>query len=230
MNKYILTGLMSVVLTACGGGAGGASTDAGNVSQQFVGAWQSICYQDVDIKGTNGANVGTLNALQTPPGSNLYVTQELDISRVDNTNLTYKLKYKVYSSNDTSCSGTSLGNIFFTGLNTMAEQVDSTGITSSYGSNEMAVAGTATLSDGKVVTQMAVSLTKLLNGTKTAFAGNDGTGKSGFGTTTGDFPAYSNLKAITFINGVTLRLEFANEGEPYPNIFDTNNEIIYTKQ
>lgn len=228
MKKYLLPVFLGVVLTACGDG-GDVSTDPNNLSQQFVGTWQSGCYQNVDIKGTNGASVGAVNGLQTPTGSNLYAKKEMVISRVDNANLTFKLSYKVFAASDTTCVGTSLGSIAYTGLASMAEQVDSNGISSSYGSNTLAIAGTSTLSDGKEVTQLTLSVTKLLDGTKTVYAGNDGASHSGFGTTTGDFPAFSD-KVIAYIHGSTMTLAFAEGSTTYPSAIVTTNELTYTKQ
>ena len=227
--KLILTCvILSALLTACGGGGG--SIDSQSLSQPFVGTWRSGCYQDVDIKQSGGASIGTVTNLDLNGLlDSLYATKEMVITAVDNTNIAIKFTYKIYDLSDTNCSGTPLGTIVYTGQSLMSETINASGIESSYGANTATIVGDTSLSDGKVVSRLIFNVTKLMDATKRAYAGSDGAGHAGFTTTTGDFPAFTD-KAIASINGSTMVIAFSQGAEAYPTALTVDNQHTFTKQ
>jgi hypothetical protein len=210
---FFITSVAVALLTACGGGGSSAPAAETDYVSKYVGTWKTACwtasiYQDTAVT----------------PAANAYLTRTLVFTKTSGSMLALSATDTVYSSADTTCSGTIQAAITRTGLNTASYTTNATNktVTSSFGPNTSTYVGTVAL--GAVMGDK-------LDGVEAPLYSNNNANLS-MGTisfSTANFTGGSG-KIAFYLNGTTLTMGTGATASTYPNALQTHASGIFTKQ
>jgi len=219
--KAIALSTLALSLAACGGGGSGDTTTSASTTSnsgvdyvsKYAGTWKTACWSASIYKDTANGNASA------------YFTRTLTFTKASNTKLLVSAMDTVYSSTDTTCSGTVAATVTRTGQNTGSFVLDNNTktITSSLGENSATYAGSASISGASGADNfdaVTAALSSTSNATLTVGA---------ISLNSSDFVGVTDKIAL-YLNGTTLTAGGNGSATTYPTTLATNPSGIFTKQ
>jgi hypothetical protein len=206
--KFAITAMATALLSACGGGGSSSGADA---IDKYIGTWKGTC----DTRG---------DILQSVDNKTTNAVYSVNISKLSATTANVAVTTTVYGNSDTACTGTPLGSIVKTGLNTNSETSGASGITSNYGQNVWTYDANVTLAGGQKVDQFTYSESKLsANANANITAGQ-------IKINTANFPAETGKSIAYFVDANTVVFNGNETAAGYPTVLRQDKYSTYTKQ
>jgi hypothetical protein len=183
--KFAITATATALLSACGGGGDSSGADA---IDKYVGTWKGIC----DTRG---------DIYDTADDKTTSVIDSVKFSKLTATTANVETTTTVYASSDMTCTGTPIGIIVKTGLDTNTLALNASGISSSFGQNIWTYSNNVILAAGQKVDQINYTESKFSSADKATLTG----GRVKLNTT---YYGAESLKLIAyFVNANTVVLK-----------------------